>query len=74
MGEEKNPPRNSSLAMCCANSVMASSCGEGKVVALFTEGVSKSAEVELAIDETASMVSLAPNVCVVPEMSVAVRE
>ena len=38
---------------------MASSCGEGKVAALFTEGVSSSAEEEMAIDETASMVTLA---------------
>ena len=44
------------------------------MAALFTEGVSSSAEGELAIDETASTVSLAPNVCVVPEMSVAVQE
>ena len=53
---------------------MASSFGERKVAALFTEGVSSSAEVELAIDEAASTVSLAPNVCVVPGVSVAVRE
>ena len=53
---------------------MASSCGEGKVAALFTEGVSSSAEGEMAIDETASTVSPAPNVCVVPGVSVAVRE
>ena len=53
---------------------MASSCGEGKVAALFTEGVSNSAEGELAIDETASTVSLAPNVCVVPGVYVAVPE
>ena len=39
---------------------MASS--EGRVAALSTEGVSSSAEGELAIDETASTVSLAPNV------------
>ena len=43
---------------------MASS--EGRVAALFTGGVSSSAEGELAIDETTSTVSLAPNVCVVP--------
>ena len=43
---------------------MASS--EGRVAALFTEGVSSSAEGELAIDETTSTVSLAPNVCVDP--------
>ena len=51
---------------------MASS--EGKVAALFTEGVSSSAEGELAIDETASTVSLAPNVYVVPALSAAVEE
>ena len=53
---------------------MASSCGEGKFAALFTEGVSSSTERELAIDETSSTVSLAPNVCLVPEMSVAVQK
>ena len=47
---------------------------EGRVATLFTEGVSSSAELELAIDETASMVSLAPNVCVVPGVSGAVEE
>ena len=47
---------------------------EGRVAALFTEGVSSSAEGELAIDETTSTVSLAPNVCVVPGVSVAVEE
>ena len=46
---------------------MASS--EGRLAALFTEGVSSSAEGELAIDETTSTVSLAPNVCVVPGVS-----
>ena len=74
MNECVNPLCYSSLATSCAKSVMASSCGEGKVAALFTEGVVSSAEAEFVIDETASMVSLAPNVCVVPEMSVAVRE
>ena len=48
-----NPPCNSSLATTFAKSVKASSCGEGRVAALFTEGVSSSAEGELAIDETA---------------------
>ena len=47
---------------------------EGRVAALFTEGVSSSAEGELAIDETASSVSLAPNTCVVPGVSAAVEE
>ena len=65
---------NSSLAMSCAKSVITSSCGEGKVAALFTGGVSSSAEGELAIDETASTVSLNSNVCVVHGVSVAVRE
>ena len=51
---------------------MASS--EGRKAALFTGGLSSSAEGELAIDETASMVSLAPKVCVLPGMSVAVAE
>ena len=74
MNEHINPPCNSSLATSCTKSVMASSCGKGKVAALFTDGVSSSGEGELAIEETASTVSIAPNVCVVPEMSVAVRE
>ena len=51
---------------------MASS--EGRVAALFTEGLSSSAEGELAIDETTSTVSLAPNVCVVPGASAVVEE
>ena len=36
--------------------------------------MSSSAEGELAIDETASAVSLAPDVCVVPGLSVPVEE
>ena len=44
------------------------------MTALFTEGVSSSAEGELAIDETTSTVSLAPNVCVVPGVSAVVEE
>ena len=44
------------------------------MAALFTEGVSSSAEGELAIDETASTVTLAPNVCAVPGVSAAVEE
>ena len=51
---------------------MASS--EGRVTALFTEGVSSSAEGELAIDETASTMSSAPKVCNVPGVSAAVEE
>ena len=49
-----NPPCDSLLATSCAKSVMASSCGESKEAALFTEGVSSSAEGDLLIDETAS--------------------
>ena len=45
-----------------------------RISALFTEGVSSSAEGELAIDETTSTVSLAPNVCVAPGVSAAVEE
>ena len=51
---------------------MASS--EGRVATLFTGGVSSCAKGELAIDETASTVSLAPNACVVPGVSAAVEE
>ena len=51
---------------------MASS--EGRVAALFTEGVSSSVEGELAIAEAASTMSLAPNVHVVPGVSAAVGE
>ena len=74
MNKNINPPCNSSLLTSCAKSAMTSSCGEVKVATLFTEGVSSSAEGELAIDETASTVSLAPNFCVVPGISVTVRE
>ena len=47
---------------------------EGRVASLVTEGMSSSAEGELAIDDTASTVSLAPNACVVPGVSAAVEE
>ena len=74
MNKYVNPPCKSSLITSCAKSVIASSCGDGKAAVLFAEGVSSSDEGELAIDEAASRVSLAPNVCVAPEISVAVRE
>ena len=74
MNKYVNPPGNSSLVTSCAKYLRASSCDEGKVAGLFTEGVSSSAEGELAIDETASTVSLAPNVCDVPAVSVDVQE
>ena len=51
---------------------MASS--RNRLAALFTEGVSSSAEGELAIDETTSTVSLVPNVCVMPGESAVVEE
>ena len=51
---------------------MASS--ESRLAALFTEGVSSSAERELAIDETTSTVSLVPNVRVAPGVSAVVEE
>ena len=51
---------------------MASS--EGRLAALFTEGVSSSVEGELAIDETTSTVSLVPNVRVVPGESAVAEE
>ena len=44
------------------------------MAALFTEGVSNSADWELALDETASTVNLAPKICVAPGVSVAVQE
>ena len=47
---------------------------EARVAILFTEGVSSSAEGELAIDETTTTVSLAPNVHVVPGVSAAVGD
>ena len=43
------------------------------MAAFFAEGVSSSAEGELAIDKTTSLVSLAPNVCVVPGVSAVVE-
>ena len=64
-----NPPCE---ATSYAKSIMPSSAD--RVVALFTEGVSSSAEGELAINETASTVSLAPNVFVIPGVSAAVEE
>ena len=51
---------------------MASS--EGRVATFVNEGVSGSAEGELAIDETTTTVSLAPNFRVVPGVSAAVEE
>ena len=47
---------------------------ESRLAALFTEGVSSSAEGELAIDETTSTVSLVPIVRVVPGESAVVDE
>ena len=72
MNKFVNPPCISSLATSYAKSKMA--CSQGKMTALFSEVVSCSAEGEMAFDETASTVSLAPNVCVVPGVFAAVQE
>ena len=69
MKKSLNPPCKSSLATTCAKS----DSSEGRVAALFTEGVSSSAEGEFSIDEPTSTVSLAPNVCVVRGVSAAVE-
>ena len=74
MNKFVNLPCKNPLATSCAKFTMASSCDEVKVAALLTEGVSSSAEVELAIDETTSTVSLAPTVCVVLGVSATVQE
>ena len=74
MKKNVNPPAIAHEPRLAPKSVMDSSCGVGKVAVLFTEGVSSSTEGELAIDEAASTVSLTPNVCVVPGVSVAVQD
>ena len=74
MSEYKNPPCNISAATSCVYFSMTSSSEEGRAAAPFKEGVSSSAWGELAIHENASTVSLAPNSCVLPDLSVAVRE
>ena len=53
---------------------MACSFDDGKVANPFTEGVSSAAERELVIDETASTVSLARNLCNLPDLFVAAWE
>ena len=50
MNEYINPPCSSFLARSCIESVKASSSDEGKVATPFTEGVSSTAQWELAID------------------------
>ena len=74
MNKYVNPACKNSLATSCEKPIMASSCGEGKEAALLTEDVPSSAEWELAIDEPASTVSLAPNFFVVPRESAAVQK
>ena len=73
MNEYINTSCNSSVAPSCVESAMDSFCDEGKVATPFTEGVSSSAEVEMAIDGNASAVSLAQNLCVELDLSVAVQ-
>ena len=71
MNKYVNPPCNSSLATCCAKT---------EWLVLRVEWPPSSLRVGhfqqrgLAIDETASTVSLAPSVCVVPGASAAVEE
>ena len=62
MNKKLNPPCNSPLATSCAKSVTTSPCGQGKGATLLTEGVSSSAEGGLLNIETASTISVAPNV------------
>ena len=65
MDEYINPQCNSLIVTSCFELTMASSSDECRAIALFNVGVSSSAEGELAIDEDASTVSLAPKSCVV---------
>ena len=73
MNELVNSPCISSLAPSCVKSAMGSSFDDGEMAAPFTEDVSKSVEEELVSDEDASAVTLAPNLCVVPDLSVVVQ-
>ena len=52
---------------------MASSSDEGRVTTPITDGLSSSTEGELAIDQDASIVSLASSPRAVPDLTVAVR-
>ena len=74
MNQYINPPCSSSSTTSCIESAMVSSSVENRLAAPFTEGVSSSAEWEMAIDEIASTVSLAPNHGVVPGPSLAVQQ
>ena len=58
----------SSLDTSCVESATASSSDEGKVIAPLT------AEGQLAINENASTVRIAPNLCALLDLSVAVQE
>ena len=69
----RNPPCNSSVATSCVKYPTASSSEEGSATAPFTEGASSSTEGQLEIDESALTSSLAPNTCVVPDLSVVVQ-
>ena len=51
MNKYVNPPCDNLLATSFTKSVIASSCGECKVAAVFTEAVSSSVEGELAIGD-----------------------
>ena len=73
MNQYINPLFNSLIAPICFAFTMASSSDEGRATTALTEGVSNSAEGDLAIDEDASTVHLAVNSCVFPILTVAVR-
>ena len=53
---------------------MVSFCDGAKMAAPFTEVASTSAEGELVIDESASTVSVGPNVCAVPDVTEAMQK
>ena len=72
MNKYVNPPCNSSLATSCAKSEWLVLRVEWPPLSLRMCQVQRRGN--LAIDETASTVSLAPNVCVVPGVSAAVEE
>ena len=74
MNEYKNPPLKSLIAPTCSAFTMASSSDDGRVTESLTEGVSRSAEGDSAIDEDASTAELAPKFRVFPNLTVAVRE
>ena len=72
--EYKNPPCNSLITTSCFEVTIASSSYDCRVTAPFAQGVSSFAEEELDVDDKGSAVSLAPSLCVVPDLNPAVTE